>query len=474
MKNKMNIKKVLLLNPPIRHEQIYGIYAEWGCNALPVGMAYIAAVLRENDYEVSILDAEALGYSIDETVDAILKEKPDIVGIACKTLWIVSAHKVAARIKELAPEIPVVAGGNHVTAMPERTCREFPSFDTLVIGEGEITFLELIKALNNGSDLGSVNGICYKNGDGICVTPPRQRIQNLDELPMPAWDLLPDLKKYYRPSLLHIDRMPAFTLVTTRGCPMRCTFCDRSVFGRKVTTHSPQHIVNMIQHLHDKYGIKYIVFDDDDLLINRKHLYELLDLLKASKMDIKFTCATRVDRVDEEVAQRLKDGGCQMVLLGVESGSQMLLDSMQKDIKVEDSRKASRILRQAGLRTEAFIVIGYPGETEETLKETVNLIKECDFTDVGVWLFTPLPGSEIYSNIDTEGTFFEDWEKMNSIDGVVFVPESLTEKKLMEYSDLCYRACYLKLGKLLTLYKRFYTTAHAKAICKSSYKMLFA
>lgn len=255
---------------------------------------------------------------------------------------------------------------------------------------------------------------------------------------------------------------------------MRCTFCDRSVFGRKVTTHSPQYIIKMIKHLHEKYGIRYIVFDDDDLLINRKHLYELLDLLKASRMGIRFTCATRVDRIDEQVAQRLKDSGCRMVLLGVESGSQKLLDSMQKDIKVEDSRKASSILNKVGIRTEAFIVIGYPGETEETLEETVTLIKECDFSDVGVWLFTPLPGSEIYGKVSEEGTFVEDWEKMNSIDGTVFVPESLTEEKLINCADRCYKACYVRTVKMLTMYKRLYTMAHVKAIIKTLPKLLFA
>lgn len=473
MKNKVTIKKIVLLNPPIRHEQIYGMFSEWGCNALPIGMTYMAAVLRDNGYEVSILDAEALGYSIEETVDAILEMKPDIVGVACKTLWIVSAHKVAKLLKEKAPEIPIVAGGNHVTAIPERSLKEFPSFDILVIGEGENTFLELVRALESGSNLEGVNGLCYREGDHIHLTAPRERILDLDKLPLPAWDLLPDIKKYYRPSLLHIDRLPAFTLVTTRGCPMRCTFCDRSVFGRKVTTHSPDHIVMMIRHLYEKYGIKYIVFDDDDLLINRKHLYELLDLLKDSGMGIRFTCATRVDRIDEEVAQRLKDGGCGRVLLGVECGSQKLLDSMQKDIKVEDSRKASRILKKVGLRTEAFIVVGYPGETEDTLKETVSLIKECSFTDVGVWLFTPLPGSEIYCDVGKEGTFHEDWERMNSIDGVVFVPKALTEQQLLDYSDLCYKACYGKLGSLLTMYKRFHTMAHTKAILRSLPKVLF-
>ena len=466
------VRRIVLVNPPMRLEQVYGSFSEWGSISPPTGLCYIAAVLRESGYNVSIVDAEALQIGADETVRMVLAHEPDLVGIACKTLWVVNAHWVAEKLKAARPDLPIVAGGNHVTALPERSLREFPAFDIVVVGEGEMTFLELAAALRSGKSLHDVPGLALREDSGVVFTGPRERIKQLDELPVPAYDLLPDIAKCYKPPLNSVEKVPAFSLVMSRGCPSKCTFCDRSVFQNRVTRHSPEYVAELVKKVKRDYGIRYLLFDDDNLLLGRKYLFRLLDLLSQPDVRTPFTCQSRVDTIDEEKLGRLKDAGCRMLLYGIESGSQQMLNRMQKGITVEQIREAIGLTREAGIKATGFFILGYPGETEETMQETVQLVKECKFFDVGVFLFTPLPGSEAFQNVREYGEFDEDWEKMNALDQVVFVPHGLSAEKLKEYSDLCYKACYSRPGQVLSIFGRMTSMAHFKAVMKSVPKML--
>ena len=461
------IERVVLVNPPMRMEKVYGSYSAWGSVSPPTGLCYIAALLRQNGLDVSIWDAEALGVGQEETVRAIQERRPDIVGIACKTLWIESAHRVAQMLKEKMPDVPVVGGGNHVTAMPERTFKEYPSFDILVLGEGEVTFLELIRALNEGKDLHEVAGLALREAGGTVRTAPRERIRDLDSLPFPAFDLLPNLAAHYKPPLTSVEKLPAFSLVGSRGCPCKCTFCDRGVFQNRVTHHGPQYMVSLIKDLHDKHGIRYLMFDDDNLLLNKNYLFQLLDLLEGTGLRIPFSCQSRVDTIDEEKVDRLKRARCRMIQFGIESGSQKMLDAMKKGITVEQIRTAIALTRKARIRAAGFFIVGYPGETRETLEETVSLIRECKFDDVGVFLFTPLPGSEVYGTVSNYGHYEENWSKTNALDQVVFVPHSLSPEVLKEYSDRCYKACYFRAGQLIALLKRCTSKAYVRALARS-------
>jgi anaerobic magnesium-protoporphyrin IX monomethyl ester cyclase len=471
--NRSNSKmKIVLVAPPMRMEQVYGDFSEWGSISPPTGLCYIAALLRENGVQVEILDAEALGLGLSETVRRIVAAQPDMVGITCKTLWVDSAGRLADALKRDMPDVCIVAGGNHPTAIPERTLNEFPAFDIVAIGEGEYTFLELLRTLEQGGNLQDVAGLAFRRDQRIIRTAPRGRVLDLDKLPLPAFDLLPELT-HYRPPLNSVEKLPAFSLVASRGCPAQCTFCDRSVFGNRVVTHSPEYIVDMVETLRNEHGIRYLLFDDDNLLLNRRHLYRLLDLLEERDLVTPFTCQSRVDTIDEEKLKRLKRADCRMILYGVESGSPQILEAMKKGITTDQVKRAICMTRDAGIKPAGFFILGYPGETEETLQETVDLIRGCDFFDVGVFLFTPLPGSEAYQGIEHFGQYTEDWERTNALDQVVFVPEGLTEEQLMHYSDLCYKACYLRPKQILTAYQRCSTRAHFRAVLQSLRKMIF-
>jgi anaerobic magnesium-protoporphyrin IX monomethyl ester cyclase len=468
------IKNIVLVNPPVKPEQVYGVYADWGGTSPPIGLCYIAAYLRENGFNVFIVDAEALRYSIEQTVSAVLSFRPQIVGLACKTLWVVSAHRVAGALKKCNPDIVIIAGGNHVTALPERSLIDFPYFDILVLGEGEVTLLKLIHAMNRKIALKKIDGIAFKDVNKIIVTKKRERIKNLDILPLPAWDLLPQISKNYKPTLLYIKELPAFSIVTSRGCPEACTFCDRSVFERKVTSHSPEYILNMLRELHFKYGIRHIFFDDDNFLFNKSHLSKLLDLIIQSDLHITFTCQSRINNIEESILKKLKKAGCWQIIIGIESGSQKILNRMRKNIFLKDVRPVLRMIQKAGIKTTGYFIIGFPGDTKETLEKTLKLIKTVYLDDIGVFLFTPLPGSSIYNEVEKYGFYKEDWELMNSLDKVVFVPEGLTKDMLLDYSGKYYNACYIRPYQAMPLLKRFISPIFFKPLIKALPKILTA
>lgn len=472
MIKKYNVCKVVLLNPPMRAQQVYGNLVRWGSVSPPLGLCYIASLLQKNCYDVHLLDAEALHLSLSETVEQVRRLNPDIVGVACKTLWVNSAHRVAERLKEIIPNTLIIAGGNHVSAMPQRSLQDFAAFDILVIGEGELTFLELLDSFRNGTSLADVSGIAFRNNGESVVTSPRARIKNLDTLPPPAFELLPKLATHYSPSLNCIQFQPAFSLVTSRGCSGKCTFCDRKVFGNQVTFHSPEYTMNLIRNIYFNHGIRFLLFDDDNLLLNKKYCSSLLKMMKEAEFHMPFTCQSRVDTIDEENLLLLKSAGCFKIMYGIESGSPKILNRMRKRIGLDQVRKAISLTKKAGILPSGFFIIGYPGETIETLEETVKLIRECDFFDIVVLLFAPLPGSEIYEDIHRWGTYDENWEKTNSIDQSTFLPAGLSTDILMKYMSRCYTACLLKPRQLFSMHKRFSSRAHLKALMSSLHVVL--
>jgi anaerobic magnesium-protoporphyrin IX monomethyl ester cyclase len=463
---------VVLVNPPIRPEDVYGKeFVEWSALSVPTGLCYIAAMLRKNGIDVSIVDAEALKTGIKETAELVASKFPTIVGIACKTLWIINAHALASTLKQIIPDAVIVAGGNHATAVPKETLAEYPAFDYLVIGEGEITFLELVKHLDASAPVDEINGIAYRGADGIVITERRERIKDLDALPFPAFDLLPLPLKDYQASLLQVDRVPAVEVIYSRGCSGKCTFCDRSVFGREITWHSPAYIVDAIETLYRDHDIRGFMINDDNFFINKRRLNETLDLLIEKNLNLKFTCSSRVDCVDLEILKKAKRAGCTRVMYGVETGSSKIWKMMNKKINRDKVIKAVALTKQARLKSTAFIILGFPGETEETLNETVALTKALDFDDIGPFFFTPLPGSEIFPKITDYGRFDADWSKGNSVDKIVFVPNGLSEASLKLYYDRIIGACYFKWRQLFAIHKKVPTVQHFKSYCASFFKM---
>jgi radical SAM superfamily enzyme YgiQ (UPF0313 family) len=311
-----------------------------------------------------------------------------------------------------------------------------------VIGEGEQTVVELADAVAGGRDLGEVPGIIYRSGDGVRKTRPREYIKDLDDLPMPAWDLLPSYKAY-KPSSTRFSRPPVGSIITSRGCPGECTFCDRSVFGRAWRGHGADYVLEMIKENIRRHGIRSLVINDDTFIVNRKRLIRICEGMIKEKLNLSWACSARIDEMTPEKLQFMKRAGCFQIAYGIESGSKEMLDLMKKKTSPDRMREVVEDTKRAGIRTKGYFIIGHPGETVETIRETIEFALSTPFDDAQFTFLTPFPGTEVYQIAKESGRFIEEWEKM-SLWETVFVPEGLTMETMKSLQADAFRKFYFR------------------------------
>ncbi len=434
---------ILFVNPPLSQEERYGVKFKAGGQTMQTGLALLAAITRDNGYKTAILDAAALEYDYDKTVNQIIKINSKYVGITAVTISIFNALEIIKRLKEKNSKIKIILGGPHITAVPEESFKRFKELDLGVIGEADKTIIELLNALNNNKDLKNVKGIIYRDGDDIITTDSQEMIMDMDSLPMPAWDLFPDLAKYYYPPAHTVKKFPAIVLITSRGCPGQCTFCDNKVFGRRIRCYSADYVMKMIKHLQKKYGAKEIQFRDDNFLVFKDRLKELCNRMIGEKMDIVWSCAGRVDMIDAETLKLMKQAGCWQIWYGIESGCEKVLKAIKKNTTLEKIRRAVNLTKKAGISPCGFFIIGMPTETEENIKQTIDLLLELPLDEFHISHLTPFPGSEIYDTASNYGYFDNDWKKLSGWK-TVFVPKGLSKEKLTYYSNLAFRKFYFR------------------------------
>lgn len=360
--------KTILVNPPFSTEEVVGETKSMKdvMNIIPpLSIAYIAAVLEKEGYYVKIAEGNFMNHV--QIKEYIKNEKPDVVGITTTTPTFESVTKVAEDIKYVDKDIKIVIGGPHVTALPQEAIKE-DCFDIGVIGEGEITFLELVKAFKKDTSLKKVNGIVYKEKGKIKFTKPREFIKDLDSIPFPARHLLPPLKDYH-PTPASYRKLPLGVLMTSRGCPYQCTFCDRAVFGTSYRFRSAKNVVNEIEELINKYGAKELKFFDDTFTLDKKRLYEIFDLMKERDIKIGWCCLTRVNHVTKEMLQRMKNAGCWQILYGLESGDDRMLQLLKKGATVAQNEQAVKWAHEVGLSVRADFIMGTPGDTLKVCKK---------------------------------------------------------------------------------------------------------
>jgi anaerobic magnesium-protoporphyrin IX monomethyl ester cyclase len=419
--------RVALVSSPLTLEQRYGKFSGAGSTQPTYGLACLGAIAKKEGVDVFIIDASAESLTVEKTLGEIMEYAPDVVGISSTTVGIVASGDLAGRIKQIRPETLTIIGGCHVTAIPEVTLSEFIGFDVGVIGEGEVTFMELLKSVKeNGAPPETLIGAAIRQNGHIRVNPRRPLIQNLDELPLPAWRLLRGFPGTFRPSPARMKRFPCASVVFTRGCPNQCHFCDRSVFGNKVRSFSPAYAVNMLKDLRYNFGVKEILIEDDTFIISRNRIEVFCERLIAEKIDITWSCLGRGDRVTPELLKLMKRAGCWHISYGVESGDQKILDAMKKGEDLSQIKDAVRWSREVGLKTKGFFMVGFPGETKNSLRLTKELALQLPFDDISVMQLTPFPGTAIYANASKYGTFEQDWRKMNAL-STVFVPHNFTK-----------------------------------------------
>lgn len=465
------MKKVMFVNPPLSLEERYGEMSKSGTTTPPLGLCLLAAIVKREGYDASILDAEALRISFEETLKRIIDAKPDYIGITAVTISILNAAKLAEMIKKTNPNIKIILGGPHITAVPKKTMERFSQFDIGVVGEAEITLKVLLEYIGSGKDISEVKGLIIREKDELKLTPVREPITDMDQLPYPAWNLLPPLTKYYKTPTFYFGRTPATSLITSRGCIGKCLFCDRKVFGNKIRGYSVDYIFEMIKILQRDYGIKDVMIHDDAFVLMKLRLREFCERIIKENIDITWSCNARVDLVNLDILKLMKKAGCKQIGYGIESGSQKILNFIQKGVTLEQIEKAVRWTKKAGIRTRGFFMLGHPTETEETIKETIKFAKKIPVDDFQITIFTPLPGSEAYFVADKYGEFEDDWEKMSMWEPV-FVPNGLTKEKLKYYQKRAFREFYFRPKIMLSYLKDIRSKEHIIKLIKGGLSLL--
>jgi anaerobic magnesium-protoporphyrin IX monomethyl ester cyclase len=423
-------RKILFINPPYERVAAGYDFLKYITNNSPsLGLLHLAAEVRLHGYEPSIIESDIFNLDVDAVAERVLRERPAYVGITLFTVGVWGAASIARKIKAGAPETVIIVGGPHISSMGKETMQRFKEFDYAVVGEGEKVLMELLTALENGTDLFSVPEILFRKGPFLQATAGKAVNRLLDELPMPAWDLLPDFPQRYRPAIYDYPRGPVATIAASRGCPFHCKFCDTSTFGAKVRHYSPQKVFEMMKHLHDTYGVRHIMFVDDLFLASKVRVTELCQMLLDSGLKMTWTCTARVDTVKPEVLAIMKQAGCWEISFGLETGSNELLQKMDKAARVEASELAVKWTADAGIRVKGLFMLGYPGEDGATIQATKDFVRRIPMTIMNLTKFTPYPGSPVYR--DLYGTNIRDdhWEKMNGMN-FVWAPEGMSIEEL--------------------------------------------
>lgn len=440
---------LLLINPPLTLEERYGSFAKMGSEAPPLGICVIAACVRKEGYKVKIVDAPAQGLDLHATVEQVKVINPRLVGISSTTNSICNTYDLAREIKRSKTDIKVIVGGCHITALPEETLEECESIDLGVIGEGEITLPEILLCEKEGNrELSGVKGIIFRENGHISKTPPRKYIQDLDTIPFPSWDLIPDLPNKYKPSPHSYLKLPSSSLVTTRGCNGRCIYCVRALSEEGYRSHSADYTIRMIEHLIKDYHIRDIMFYDDNFLLDKARIHEICEQMIEKNLNISWSCLARPEIIPLDMLKLMKRSGCWQIAYGIESGDQRILNTIKKGVKLE---KVTRVLEEtvkAGIRTRGYFMMGCPGETEESIANTINFLKRVPLKDFHATFFTPLPGTEIFKTAHKYGTYEKDWRKM-SVWIPLFIPKGFTREKLIRYHRKMYREFYFRPKVLL-------------------------
>ncbi len=438
--------RVALVNPPA----IKGAFHHHPY--LPIGLAYLAAVLEQKGSEVLVLDCLASDIDQDQLKQKLGAFNPSVIGISSMTPMVLSTMMAARGAKEACPNATVVLGGPHATFMDKEILGSEPSVDVVVRGEGEVTIVELTQRIINQVGLNSADGVTYRHQGQIVQNPNRPFIQNLDDLPLPAYKHFP-LDKYRLFGKLF------FPVITSRGCPFQCNFCTTSrILGKQYRARSPKNIGHELEVLKREYNADSFTFYDDTLTLEKKRLFDICDEIKTRKINIPWDCQTRVDQISEEMLNRMKATNCQQVFFGAESGCQTVLNAVNKRTTVEQNEAAIKMAKKAGLFVAISIIIGYPGETAEMRKETFDFLRRAEPDDVYLCIATPYPGTELRKEVERLGYKMSgDWGRYDTTTPV-FENPLLSDEEALRIRKQFYDSFYSPKYALRHMFRRnFYS-----------------
>ncbi len=443
--------RVLLVNPSMNMQKL-GRFAELLEPMPPTGIAYIAGALVHAGFHTRAIDMFAEKLTAVQVVERAQRFAPDLIGMTVLTPSAPTCEKLARMLREALPGVKIVWGGVHADVFAKDILRAGTA-DFVVHHDGEDTIVELAQAMQAGErDFGRVDGLTWMDGGEPVTNKTRALRRDLDSLPYPAWDLFP----YHRYGLLPFadaDK-PVLTMTGSRGCPYRCDYCSLLHSGKVYRRRDPIKIVDEYEHLVDRYGVKQIGFVDPIFPLVIKDLKPLCEEMIARKLDqrCQWLSETRADRLDEDTCRMMYEGGCRRVLMGIESGVDMLLGNVNKNLTTEKVRWGVNNARKAGLQTVGLFMIGMPGETPEMTRETIEFAVDLDLDFAKFAITVPFPGSKLFEDQWQKTLFRDDWENYTTFnpdaDRLVYHPEGYDPEVLIKMQSYALRRFYMRYDQV--------------------------
>lgn len=447
--------KALLLVPPVEEKKLSvqtdavlarcaGIILKSNYFLPPIGLAYLASSLREwARAEVNLLDCMVAGLNSEESINQIKSKSPDLIFFVLGTPTINYSVRWIARLKEELPKAVIVAIGPHVTALPEESLKA-TRLDFVIRGEPEVTSCNLVGALTKGKDIEKIKGISYRTGRSVIHNPGQPLLEDINQLPFPARDLLSN-EKYTAPFAHHT---PFGLIITARGCPFQCVYCaTRGYYGKTWRSRSVENVVSELREMVQKYNLRDIGFWDDTFTINHKRVIAICQAIIEEKLNIEWICLSRVDTVNPEILSWMKRAGCYQIQFGVESGSEEILRTLGKNLTIKQIKDAFNWSKAAVIEPAAFFMLGNPGETEDSVQKTIELALELPASYASFNINTPYPGCELFEKM--KDLLPGDWSHFDAKHASY--QSGFDTKSLEKYIREAYRRFYYRPKYLLRL-----------------------
>jgi len=424
---------ILLINPPGTVSFV----------SPPLGLLCIAGLLNANNHNVHIVDYNIEELDYPKFFNFIREKEINAVGISIVTPNVYTSMELSVAIRKKIPEIIIIAGGPHATLMPEQLLTECTAINYVIQGEGEFRMLDLITSIENRKPVDEMDGLAFMKDNNITNNPARKFIEDLNVLPPPAWNLV-DILKYS--SFMKTSLLPATTMMTSRGCPYQCIYCSKPVTGTRLRALTPENVVKEIEFLIQKYKIKEIIFYDDSFTLNKDRAMKICELIIQKGIKIKWQCETRVNLVNKELLEKMKQAGCYLIAYGIESGSERVLKILKKGITIEQIRIAIELTRKAGIKIIGYFMVGIPGETADEIKQTVKFSKSLDIDFAQYSIATAYPGTELFQIAKSQNKISGDWSKSIYAWGAapIMSLSDIPVKELASYTRKAYKSFYFR------------------------------
>lgn len=448
--------RVMVVIPPTRLHRNRDIGFK---ELLPhIGVAYVSAAFESAGAQVRVVDSVAERMDLEAVMSRFREFRPDVLGLTASTYQVHEAAGVAQAARRAAPGVRILLGGYHVSALPQRTLEEFPVYDAAMYGEAEATAIEFVDRWKQGAPRDDLPGTAVRNADGtVTVNPPRPAPADLDALPFPAFHLMP-VDRYRGFYSMRASHERPLTMCTARGCPFHCIFCFKST-GSKYRMRSVDNVMQELERNEARFHPTQIVFTDEIFTFDKERTLDLCErIIRAGLHErIHWICQDRVDLADFDTLKLMKRAGCTTVSYGIESGSQDIISSIRKNFKLEQAREAIRITKQAGIWADTNFIIGHPGETPDTVRQTIDFCISLDPDSTSFAILCPFPGTEV-ARMAAAGEgglrlLSEDWTTYGKQVGEALELENLPRPVLERYHRLAYMRFYLRRGKWLNLFR---------------------